>query len=233
MEKLFQPFHQADSSITRKYGGTGLGLSICKKLVELHDGSIWAESEYGKGSEFIFTARFGRYKEDQDRTHVAEPFLRGLRTLVVDDNPYACESIKEMLETMTFSVSTVSSGEEAIKAVERAIAHEEAYDLALVDYFMPGLDGIETSKRIFAAASLPNVPKIIMFTAHGRKEIRDKAMEIGVHDFIQKPVSPSALFDSIVGAFNYPPKESDIVKVSSTKDGIEKIRGAQCLAGGR
>jgi two-component system, sensor histidine kinase and response regulator len=197
--RLFQAFSQADSSTTRKYGGTGLGLSISKRLVEMMEGSIWAESEYGHGSTFCFTAWFGvGAAEERQRSLV--PCLSGVRALVVDDNPVAREILTDMLKQFSLQVEYVPSGNDALRELARTDS-QDPYRLVLMDWHMPGMDGLETSRVIKSAGGLRNVPKIVLITAFGREDIRLQAEEMAIEGFLQKPVSPSVLFDTLMNLF--------------------------------
>ncbi len=117
--KLFKAFSQADTSTTRKYGGTGLGLTISKRLVNMMGGEIWVESEAGKGSEFIFTAKFGLASKFSRRHLEPSVDLRGMRVLVVDDNASSREILQSLLETMSFEVTVAASAEEGIAELEK------------------------------------------------------------------------------------------------------------------
>jgi two-component system, sensor histidine kinase and response regulator len=197
--RLFQAFAQADTSTTRKYGGTGLGLSISKRLVEMMDGTIWAESEYGKGSTFIFTAWFGIGSGVEAKKRFI-PDIAGLRALVVDDNEQAREILTENLRLFALRAESVSSGEDAIRELVAADA-TDPYGLVLMDWQMPGMDGLEASRIIKRGNRLQHIPEISMVTAFGREDIRVKAAEVGVDNYLLKPISPSMLYDSLMDIF--------------------------------
>ena len=151
--RLFQAFEQADTSTTRKYGGTGLGLAISKRLAELMGGDVGVTSELGKGSTFWFTARLGKGAV-APRPSLLRSDLHGRRVLVIDDNSHARTVLSSMLINMTFVADEAASGEEGIEMVRQAAQRSEPYEIVFVDWQMPGLDGIETSKRILALPEL-------------------------------------------------------------------------------
>ena len=198
--RIFQAFNQADSSTTRKYGGTGLGLSISKRLVEMMEGSIWVESEYGHGSTFFFTSWFGIGTEPK-RQHGIIPGLAGIRALVVDDNASAREILSDMLTQFGIRTECVSSGDDALREL-LAVDLQDPYALALVDWQMPGMDGLETGRMIKHGSGLRTVPKIIIVAAFGRDEIRSQAEEMGMEGFLEKPVTPSVLLDALMNTFS-------------------------------
>jgi PAS domain S-box-containing protein len=199
-ERLFQAFSQADGSTTRKYGGTGLGLSISKRLVELMDGEIFAESEAGQGSRFIFSAWFGLLAETAGRQRVLPQNLEGLRVLVVDDNPTAREIMQEMLLRFPFAVDTACSGQAAVAAVKDCDSIA-AYDLVLMDLNMPGINGIEAARLIKRDTALIAVPRVVMLTAFDNDDARRQAEDVWIDGFLIKPVSESVLFDAVVNYF--------------------------------
>ena len=193
--KLFQSFQQADSSTSRKYGGTGLGLAISKQLAVLMGGEVGVESEHGTGSTFWFTVRVGK-GEERERVYVPESDLRNRRVLVADDNANARQILSEMLESMTFRVDEVSSGEDALTEIAKADEGGDPYEIAFMDWRMPpGIDGIETVRRL-GKLDLKVRPHPVMVTAYGRAEVFHEGEEAGVEVALVKPVNASVLFDT-------------------------------------
>jgi two-component system sensor histidine kinase/response regulator len=228
--KLFQAFSQADTSTTRKYGGTGLGLTISKRLVNMMGGEIWVESEPGKGSEFIFTAKFGLARKVARRRLEPSVDLRGMRVLVVDDNASSREILQALLESMSFEVTVAASAEEGIAELEKD-ANVRPYKLVVMDWKMPGMDGIKASEVIKRHPSLPQKPKIIIATAYGREEVMQRSEKVGVDGFLLKPVGQSVLFDAIMVAFGKEALEGETVArvMGSDEEELRKIRGARVL----
>jgi PAS domain S-box-containing protein len=202
MTNLFESFSQADTSTTRKYGGTGLGLAISRRLVGMMGGEIHAESNPGAGSEFSFTADFGLGRLKARPELELPRDLKGIRALVVDDNPTSRSILQEMLESFSFAVTQAASGEEGLSEIERA-TKDRPYDIVVMDWKMPGLDGIDTARRIKRHPGLKVIPPIILVTAYGREEIMQKAETVGLEGFLLKPVSPSLMFDTIMQIFGH------------------------------
>jgi PAS domain S-box-containing protein len=196
LEKLFQPFTQADGSTTRKYGGTGLGLSICKRLAEEMGGQVWAESTIGIGSVFNFTAWLGCRPETLPRPAKTIPELRDKRVLVVDDNAQAREILVDVVESFSMKAKAVDTGKSAITELRRAIA-ENPYHIVLMDYRMPEMDGISATEKIKKDPDFKDI-KVVIVTAFGREEIQKAAEKAGVDGFLMKPVNRSLLFDMFI-----------------------------------
>lgn len=229
-ENLFKPFQQADSSTTRKYGGTGLGLSICKNLVEMMGGSIRLESELGKGSTFSFTMNLEPIEDGEDFAFSQAPPRPRVRVLVVDDNPTARRLLRESLTAWAFEVLEASSGAEALEMVKNA-GGESPVDLVLMDLKMPGMDGLEATRRLKSIADASSTPAVLMVTAHGRDEIREQAIKAGVDGFLVKPVNPSLLYDAVMEALGAEglKQSGDDGRKEIDLERLRAIRGAHVL----
>jgi len=195
--RLFNVFTQADGSTTRKYGGTGLGLVISKQLVEMMGGAMHVKSSPNQGSEFVFTAEFDSYEEDE-LVASSQYSLQNLKVLVIDDNESSCLAFKEILEKLMAVVSLAPSGEEGIGQL---LEHQnrEPFDLILLDWMMPDMDGIETARRIRNYSECSDIP-IIMVTSSSGDKIKQQGGKLNVTGFLMKPVTPSALFNAVVQA---------------------------------
>jgi two-component system sensor histidine kinase/response regulator len=227
IERLFQAFEQADASTTRKYGGTGLGLAISKQLTELMGGHVSVKSETGKGSTFRFTARLGKGTATQ-RPRLLQSDLRGRRVLIIDDNPHARAVLAGMLTNMTLVADEAASGEEAIDMVRQASKAGGRYEIAFIDWQMPGLNGIETGKRILSLSGLSAPPHLVMVTAYGREEVLKQAEESGFENVLIKPVTSSILFDTAVVALGADREPTETVQAGPSFD-IDRMRGARIL----
>ena len=196
--RLFQPFEQADSSTTRRFGGTGLGLAICKSLATAMGGTVGVDSVDGVGSTFWFTARLGRGATGT--VGAPAPDLRDLRVLVVDDHPRAGTVVGEMLASRHFAVSHAASARTALAAVADAAA-DRPFALVLLDTEMPDLDGFQTAAAI-NALGLEAPPRIVLMIAGWGEEVTDEARLVGVDYLLPKPFTPSLLLNIITHALH-------------------------------
>jgi two-component system sensor histidine kinase/response regulator len=198
LARLFQSFSQADNSITRKYGGTGLGLSISKQLVELMNGSIEVTSTPGVGSRFSFTARLGigdAAAAQESRPAIDQ--MQQMRVLVVDDCASARTALGAMLDGFGIQADTVASGADALARMAAAVDGGQPYQAVLMDYLMPGLDGVETIRRIRADARFAAPPAILMVSACSRESVLAQEGELPLDAFLTKPVGPALLYHSL------------------------------------
>ena len=223
--RLFQPFSQADMSTTRKHGGTGLGLTISRRLVELMGGQIWLESEPGAGSAFHFTVWLEVGTTGGRR--IVPNKLQSLHVLVVDDNAAAREILVESLQNVAERTDAVSSGPEAIAAI-RERDSDTPYDIVFMDWRMPGMDGLQTTRLIKNDASLRKPPAVVIVTAFGREEVREEAEELHVHGFLVKPVTKSMLVDSLVNVFARE-AETGVPATPAAHEAASPLRGARIL----
>ena len=196
--RLFKAFEQADSSTTRKFGGTGLGLAICKRLVELMGGQIGVVSTLGKGSTFWFEVPLLRALRTESSPRY-QTLPASLNVLVVDDVADAREAMSQMLVAFDAHVTCADSGESALALAQKAIDAGTPFDLVLMDWAMPGMDGIEVSHRMVNLGASPP-PKIILATAFGRDWSAERLLDAGIVAQLNKPVTPSSLHDAIISA---------------------------------
>lgn len=227
--RLFNAFTQADGSTTRKYGGTGLGLVISKQLVEMMGGAMYVRSSPGQGSEFIFTADFGYYG-DEKLTFASKYNLQNLKVMVIDDNESSRLAFKEILEKLTFVVSLATSGEEGLSQLLK-YQDKEPFDLILLDWMMPpGIDGLETARRIRNHPKWSAIP-IIMVTSHNGQEIRAEGKDLKLDGLLIKPVTPSTLFNAMLEAVGKEKHQvlNSSLEVNSPQGEWENLQGIKIL----
>ncbi len=208
IQRLFGAFTQLDDSTTRRYGGSGLGLSICRHLVQLMGGEIEARSVPGEGSTFTFRLPFALGVSVATELK-PDPDLRGLRALVVDDNPSAREILAERLTSFTFDTATAANAEQANLLLMEAEREGKPFRLVLMDWRMPGTNGVEAGRQIKQGGMLQHIPAVILVTAYGREEVMRQAEAAGLDSFLIKPVSPSTLFDTVIRVLDGDHDEND------------------------
>ncbi|HVZ43129.1 MAG TPA: response regulator [Ramlibacter sp.] len=206
MERLFQSFHQADTSTTRKFGGTGLGLVISKRLAELMGGEVGVRSEFGRGSTFWFTARLKVPREAAGDSVRPPRHFAERRALVVDDNATAREVLAAEVRALGFDTEVAEGGEQAIIRALEAAEHGRPFDIVYVDWRMPGMDGLEAARQI-RALGLHQAPMLLMVTSHGGDGVRREAQEVGIERVLVKPLSPAQLVEATEAALGDRPAE--------------------------
>lgn len=199
IDKLFKSFSQADRYITRKYGGTGLGLSICKGLIEIMGGRIEVKSTPGQGSIFSFTCPFD-VQSSKEIPKQIQPDTSNIHILLVDDNKSARTILKKTLLSFSFRVSEAANGQEALRIL--LSNHTDPFSLVLVDWKMPGMDGLELTRRIRTLSKDEDIPSILMVTAYRDDSIVKDAKSAGIEAVLNKPIQPSSLLDNIMASLN-------------------------------
>ena len=227
---LFQSFSQADGSITRKYGGTGLGLTISKQLVELMGGAIGVTSTPGVGSCFRFTVKLGA-GIDADAVSLAAPAapLHDVRVLVVDDCETAREALVEMLDSLGVAAHAVDSGERSLALLRDASVRGAPYQIVLMDYLMPGWDGVETIRRIHAQADLAAPPAILMVSVCTRETVQQQEGALPLHGFLTKPIGPALLYHSLLQALSPETAPQAPARLDTGTRELARLRGARIL----
>ncbi len=201
---IFEPFSQADASMTRKYGGTGLGLTISIRLVEMMKGRLWVESETSRGSTFHFTATFGLPTKAATKAVLEPQALQNLPVLVVDDNATNRRILEQMFLHWRMKPTAVESADSALKVMERARRAAKPISLVLLDAQMPGMDGFALARKIkqnpqFAGAT------IMMLTSDRQRGDAVRCQELGITQYLIKPITQSELLDAVLLALGRRP----------------------------
>ncbi|MEO8804693.1 MAG: response regulator [Burkholderiaceae bacterium] len=232
-QHLFKPFSQADSSTSRRFGGTGLGLAISHHLVRMMDGELGVDSVPGRGSRFHFSASFGVGPAGRADAAAAERDLRGARVLVVDDNDVAREVLVGMAAALGLRPAAANGGREAIQAIVAADARNEPFDLLLLDWKMPGMNGVDCAKQLARMALAHPPPTVLMLTAFSRDEMARglAAEQVTVAATLTKPVTPSTLFDASLQAIGRPRQHAPRAEVreEALQSHLAALAGAHVL----
>ena len=211
---IFDVFSQEDSSSTNQYGSTGLGMPITKSLVEMMNGTIAVDSEKGKGTTFTVTVTLGvsdrKAGELSGNDNDIDP--HAICVLVIDDDPVACEHAKLVLGQVGIACETASSGQEGIDMMNLRYARREPYHLLLVDWKMPGMDGIETTRRI--RSMMGQDTPIIILTSYNWDDVADEAKEAGVDTFVPKPLFAGSVMDEF----------REVFKKKAAAQGVQRAR---------
>lgn len=229
MDRLFKSFSQVDASTTRVHGGTGLGLAISKQLVELMGGEIGAQSAFGKGSTFWFTAKLTvQPNENTEFAPVIDP--RGLRVLAVDDNVANLEVLQQQLEAWGFQAATAPDGMRALSVLCGAASAGTPFKVAIVDQDMPGMDGFELARQIKSKSDVRET--VLMILATIKSDLDPQQLrEMGFDGQMIKPVRQSQLFDAIMNALSSAKQLTE--RVSKTSSKLRQERQSRTLSNAR
>jgi len=233
-KSLFQAFSQADTSTSRKYGGTGLGLSISKTLTELMGGRIWLESTLGQGSTFHFEVSFEcQTEQDYERRSARRSDMQRSRVLVVDDNESARDILSQLSTSFGLQVDATDNGISAVALTTQAQSKGTPYDLILLDWLMPELDGIATLQRLQEQPRI-HLPKVVMVTGFNRMDALQAAQKsgVGIYSVLSKPVTASTLYDTLAQALGteaFVEKSRQMAKREGIRESASKLRGVRLL----
>ncbi|HEV8071482.1 MAG TPA: response regulator [Planctomycetaceae bacterium] len=199
--RLFEPFTQADSSTSRKYGGTGLGLAISRRLARLMGGDLAFESEPGRGTTFFFTAQLGVQAGQETPTAAVPAGLRDRKVLVVEDTASSRELIETFLTSFAIPYASADTAEKALEIVRQQNGSDgkDPIGLVLLDWLLPGMSGLDAAVRIRGQHPMRDLPIVVM-SAYAGKEEEAQCAAAGVNIFLPKPITPSSLYNAIVDA---------------------------------
>ncbi|MEQ1840133.1 MAG: response regulator, partial [Verrucomicrobiales bacterium] len=222
LSKIFESFTQAETSTTRTHGGTGLGLAISRQLVELMKGRIWAESKFGAGSEFHFTALFDLGPESSSARATPES-LCGLPVLIVDDNATNRNILEQMLINWEMKPTTVADGPEALEALTSAAAADKPFQLVILDLMMPRMSGAELAGRILEHFK-DRAPKMCMLSSAGHQAAMELTGVLGLDRVLTKPVKQSDLLDLIIRLFGTATRDEVVGEIEPRPGDVPPMR---------
>ena len=199
LPRIFDTFSQENADSAGKYGSTGLGMPITKSIVELMNGAIEVESEKGAGTTFTVTVPLGEAEKKRREAHEDELDPNKLDVLVIDDDPVALEHARVILGQIGVGCETATSGQEGLDMVKIRHGRQEDYDLVLIDWKMPEMDGVETTRQIRSVVG--DIMPIIILTSYNWDDVADEALHAGVDSFVAKPLFSCSVMDEFREAF--------------------------------
>ncbi|MBF0620369.1 MAG: response regulator [Magnetococcales bacterium] len=234
LEKLFQPFTQADGSTSRKYGGTGLGLTISRQLAKLMDGEITVESQIDQGSTFTLRASFDIDHNERRQSVRLPDDLTNMSLMVVDDSAVTRTVMNKTLDALGFTVSVASTGQEALEHIsnKNSLQSDSPIQVVFLDWNLPDMDGVKVAQKIHTNSKLTLKPRIIVLTAYDLETVRNMAEQVQIDAFLIKPANPALLIETIMSVLSYPDQRKKLRHITSIQqqlDTIENRRGASVL----
>ncbi len=228
--RLFREFSQADTSTTRRYGGSGLGLVIARSLVELMGGRLWLESTPGRGSTFSFELKLPLAGKSYTPSLTALPLLHNIRLLIVDDNKAARHILTRMAKALGLRPDAVPGCDEALAALQTANQTDDPYRVVLMDWRMPGLDGVLCSQALADCSAAPEspLPRVILVSARDFSDLQSHA---AIHATLSKPVTPSNLHEALLAAIGIsaPAKDALSTEKEAERRAEQQLSGAHLL----
>lgn len=227
---VFEAFSQGDASTTRKHGGTGLGLAISRQLVGIMKGHLRLHSAPGQGSTFFFTIELGKQEVQPEALYQHQRKLGMVKVLVVDDNETSREILSHVLQNLHVEVDLAESGFGAIERIKKE-DKTVPYELLLMDWRMPGLDGVETARRIQQDPEISHNPNVIMISAYSRQEMQKVARGVNLAGLLTKPITPSSLLNAILVALGHEAIETRHKAISEDEISVavNALRGSRVL----